>query len=616
MAGNLARGNDLNIGQGWALKVVAFLGALFLITPLVILIVFSFNDSRTLTHWEGFSLRWYAAIFKDAGLWVSLKNSLVVAIVSTLITTVIATMGALLIGKYNFKGRALFQNLLYVPIILPEIIFGVALLALFMLINFPLGILSIICAHITFSFPFATLVILSSVVNLPPSLEEASLDLGASRWQTFKWVVLPNIMTGVVSGAMFAFTLSIDDFIVTFFTAGVGASTLPLKIYSMIKYGLTPSINAISTVLIVFTVVALYATDKLQKSKSIGKRFKIALASGFLVVVLSLIIIPMTMKDNKTVNLYNYSEYIDTDLLDKFKAETGISVNIDFYTDNEDMLSRLKMGVTGYDIVVPTGYMIKIMKEAGMLAPLDFSNIPNIKYISSNVRKLDFDTTGNYYINYVYGFTGIVYNSDKIHDPISSWGDLWNPAYKGNILMVDDMREVYYAACKKIGKPFDDNPETLKEAFSQLVAQKPLVMKYESNATEEMMKSGDAWIAQTWNGVIQKVCESDPKFKLCVPREGLLFFFDNLAVLSTSPNKKNAELFINFMLRPENSAANMKKIRYAMPNEAARALLDSSLRFNPVVFPVLPESSKIEIIRDWGDFNKVLDKAWTELKVR
>ena len=615
MAGNLARGNDLNIGQGWVLKLVAFLGALFLITPLVILIVFSFNDSTTLTHWEGFSLRWYAAIFKDEGLWISLKNSLVVAIVSTIITTIIATMGALLIGKYNFRGRALFQNLLYVPVIIPEIIFGVALLALFMLINFPLGIVSIICAHITFSFPFATLVILSKVVNLPPSLEEASLDLGASRWQTFKWVVLPNIMTGVVSGAMFAFTLSIDDFIVTFFTAGVGSSTLPLKIYSMIKYGLTPSINAISTVLIVFTVVALYATDKLQKSTRIGKKFKIALASGFLVVVLSLIVIPMTMKDNKTVNLYNYSEYIDSNLIDKFKAETGITVNIDYYTDNEDMLSRLRMGVTGYDIVVPAGYMIKIMKEAGMLAPLDFNNIPNNKYIKNNVRKLEFDTTGNYYNTYAYGFTGIVYNSDKIHDPFSSWGDLWNTAYKGNILMVDDMREVYFAACKKIGKPYDDNPE-IKEAFAQLVEQQLHVMKYESNATEELMKSGDAWIAQTWNGAIQKVCESDPKFKLCIPREGLLFFFDNLAILSTSPNKKNAELFINFMLRPENSAANMKKIKYAMPNEEARALLDSSLRFNPVVFPELPESSKIETIRDLGEFNKVLDKAWTGLKVR
>ena len=615
MAGNLARGNDLNIGQGWVLKLVAFLGALFLITPLVILIVFSFNDSTTLTHWEGFSLRWYAAIFKDEGLWISLKNSLVVAIVSTIITTIIATMGALLIGKYNFRGRALFQNLLYVPVIIPEIIFGVALLALFMLINFPLGIVSIICAHITFSFPFATLVILSKVVNLPPSLEEASLDLGASRWQTFKWVVLPNIMTGVVSGAMFAFTLSIDDFIVTFFTAGVGSSTLPLKIYSMIKYGLTPSINAISTVLIVFTVVALYATDKLQKSTRIGKKFKIALASGFLVVVLSLIVIPMTMKDNKTVNLYNYSEYIDSNLIDKFKAETGITVNIDYYTDNEDMLSRLRMGVTGYDIVVPAGYMIKIMKEAGMLAPLDFNNIPNNKYIKNNVRKLEFDTTGNYYITYAYGFIGIVYNSDKIHDPISSWGDLWNPAYKGNILMVDDMREVYFAACKKIGKPYDDNPE-IKEAFAQLVEQQLHVMKYESNATEELMKSGDAWIAQTWNGAIQKVCESDPKFKICIPREGFLFFFDNLAILSTSLNKKNAELFINFMLRPENSAANMKKIKYAMPNEEARALLDSSLRFNPVVFPELPESSKIETIRDLGEFNKVLDKAWTGLKVR
>jgi len=181
MAGNLARGNDLGIGQGKGLKLLTWFGVLFLLLPLIILIVFSFNEARTGTHWSGFSLKWYRAVFHDANLWVAVKNSLIIACISTMVSTILGTMGALVLAKYRFRGKKLFQNILYVPVIVPEILFGVSLLAIFMLIKFPLGILSVICAHITFTFPFVTMVILPKVINMPGSLEEASLDLGASR---------------------------------------------------------------------------------------------------------------------------------------------------------------------------------------------------------------------------------------------------------------------------------------------------------------------------------------------------------------------------------------------------------------------------------------------------
>jgi spermidine/putrescine transport system permease protein len=536
--------------------------------------------------------------------------------VSTFFTTILGTMGAMLLGKYRFRGRELFQNLLYVPVILPEIIFGVALLALFMLIRFPLGMTSIICGHITFSFPFATLIILAKVNNLPPALEEASLDLGANRWQTFFRVILPNISPGVVSGALFAFTLSIDDFIVTFFTAGVGSSTLPLKIYSLIKYGITPSINAISTILIVFTVLALVLADRLQKSERIGKKVKLAIGGLFLLIILGLIVVPLFSGRQQKLHIYNFSTYLDDSLIADFEKETGIEVSLDYYNDNEELLSRLQMGVGGYDLIFPSGYMVKIMKSRGLIAPIDFRNIPNYRHINPVFRKLSYDTTGKYYIPYAYGFTAIVYNSDLIRDSIDSWNAMWDERYRENILMLDDMREVFWATYRMMGMTFDSDTVKLQKALEMLIKQKPLLKKYESNATQEMMLSGDVWIAQTWNGLIARLNGIDKKFRLCWPKEGVTFFVDNVCIPSTSPHKKNAEKFLNFLLDPAHSARNMQVIRYAMPNEAARMLLDDELRNSVIIFPEINDPSQLEVMHDMGEFNKRLDRAWTELKVK
>ncbi len=616
MAGNLSRGNDLRIGQGIGLKMMTLLGVFFLLLPLIILVVFSFNDSRTVTHWTGFSLKWYASVMNDGSLWLAVKNSLVIAIVSTFFTTILATMAAMLLGKYRFRGRELFQNMLYVPVILPEIIFGVALLALFMLVNFPLGLTSIICGHITFSFPFATLIILGKVNNLPPSIEEASLDLGANRMQTFFRVILPYISPGVVSGALFAFTLSIDDFIVTFFTAGVGSSTLPLKIYSLIKFGVTPSVNAISTILIVFTVVALVLADRLQKSERIGKKVKLAVGGVFLAIILFLILMPLFSQVDKKLNIYNFSNYLDEVLIRDFKKQTGIDVSLDYYNDNEELLSRLQMGVGGYDLIFPSGYMVKMLHERGLIAPIDQKQVPNAAYLNPLFRRLSYDTTGRFYLPYAYGYTAIVYNSEKIRDTVDSWSAMWNPAYRENILMLDDMREVFWTAYKYLGQPFDTDTAKLSRAFDLLAKQKPLLKKYESNATYEMMLSGDVWIAQTWNGLIARLNAADPKFRLSFPKEGVIFFVDNICIPATAPHKKNAEKFINFLLEPANAARNMTAIKYAMPHPEGKKLLEPALRDNRIIFYEPADDSELEVIRDLGPFNKKLDRAWTELKVR
>lgn len=614
MAGNLARGNDLNIGQGKVLKGFTIFGLIFLMLPLIILVVFSFNESKTVTHWTGFSLKWYQAVFQDTSMWLAVKNSMIIAVVSTIFTTILGTMSAIVIAKHAFRGKQLFQNLLYVPVILPEIIFGVSLLALFMLLGFPLGILSVIVAHITFSFPFVTMIVLAKVLNLPNSLEEASLDLGADKWQTFVRVILPNISSGIVSGALFAFTLSIDDFVITFFTAGVGASTLPLKIYSLIKFGMTPAINAVSTILILFTIIALYLSNKLQNSQRIGKKFRMSVLIGFGLIIFAVLIAPLFNQNEKQLNIYNYSGYLDEGVIKDFEKEYGIKVSLDYYNDNEELLSKLQMGVAGYDLIVPSGYMVKIMISRGLLAEINRENISNYGFLNKNMQNLSYDPEGRYSVPYAYGTTGIVYNSEKIQKEVTGWNILWDESLKGKITMLDDVKETFFAAMAYNGDSYMADSVSLTKARDALIRQKPLLKKYESNAVEDLMLSEDVWIAHAWNGQAARLNAMDSKFKYVLPKEGASFWSDNLCIPANSEHQDEAELFIDFLLRPENSARNMTSIAYAMANDSARLLLDSAMRFNYIIFPDENQIKQLSIVEDLGEFNKVIDRAWTEVK--
>ncbi len=240
-------------------------GYIFLWAPIIILIVFSFNSSRFVSSWEGFSLRWYGELFKDAAMGTALKNSLIVAFVSTLLSTVFGTMVSLVMERHRFPGKMAFDALLYLPIIIPDIAMAVMLLLFFVLSKFGLSLMTIIISHVAFNISFVAVVVRSRLVGFDRSLEEAAQDLGANELQTFWHVTLPLLMPGILGGALLAFTLSLDDFVITFFTAGVGSTTLPLRIYSMVKLGVTPEINAISTLLVVASMSLLLVSLFLQR---------------------------------------------------------------------------------------------------------------------------------------------------------------------------------------------------------------------------------------------------------------------------------------------------------------------------------------------------------------
>jgi spermidine/putrescine transport system permease protein len=243
------------------LWLAAAAGYAFLYVPLVIVVVYSFNDSRLNAEWVGFTLDWYYKLFHNEDMLAAAGNSLIIAVVASLASTLLGTMAGVAMHRYKLK---LLPILVLTPIAIPEILMGVSLLIFFVLLNFTLGLLSVALAHIAFCIGFVAIVVRSRLAGMDESLTEAARDLGATPWHAFRYVTLPLIMPGVLAGALMAFTLSIDDFVITFFTAGAGTVTLPLQIYSMIKIAVTPEVNAVSTLLMLLTLALIIVASRLS----------------------------------------------------------------------------------------------------------------------------------------------------------------------------------------------------------------------------------------------------------------------------------------------------------------------------------------------------------------
>jgi spermidine/putrescine transport system permease protein len=246
-----------------ALVAAAVAGYAFLYIPLVIVVAYSFNDSRLNAEWVGFTLGWYDKLFHNEGMLVAAGNSLLIGLVASLVSTVLGTMAGVALYRYPMW---LLSLLVLAPIAIPEILMGVSLLIFFVLLNLTLGLVSVALAHIAFCIGFVAIVVRARLAGMDESLTEAARDCGATPWQAFRYVTLPLIMPGVVAGALMAFTLSIDDFVITFFTAGAGTVTLPLEIYSMIKIAVTPEVNAVSTLLMLLTLALIIAASRLSPS--------------------------------------------------------------------------------------------------------------------------------------------------------------------------------------------------------------------------------------------------------------------------------------------------------------------------------------------------------------
>jgi len=586
----------------------------FLYAPLVVLVVFSFNAGRLSGAWEGFTWEWYARLLANPQVIMSLRNSLLVAFLTTAVCTALGTAAALAFHRWRMARPGPVEALLLLPMVVPEIVLASALLLFFAAVGLRLGLLTVVLAHLSFSLSYAVIVVRARLAGFDRSLEEAAMDLGARPWRTFLKVTLPGIAPGVLAAALLVFALSIDDYVVTSFVAGVGATTLPLHIYSMVKSGISPEINAVSTLLLLATSLLLLAAFLLERGRMRG-----AVLPGL--AGLGLLLWPFALArpaggGERVLNLFIWSGYIAPETVRKFEQRTGARVNLDLYDSNEALLAKVQAGGAGYDVLCPSNYVIEVLIRQDLLQALDHRALPHLVNLDPRFFDLRFDRGNRYSVPYFWGTAGIGYNRRRVGE-VDSWAALWDARYRGRVLMLDDARETFGAVLKWTGHSLNaTEPVLLRRAQELLFAQKPLVRAYNSSNYEDVLLSGDVWLAQGWNGQFAKVMDQDPDLAYVVPREGSSLFLDSLVIPAGAPHPELAHAFIDFTLEAEIAAEICATMQYSTPNRAAVPLLPEAVRRNAAVFPPPEVTARAELIEDIGEATLLYDRLWTEVKTR
>ncbi len=321
--------------------------------------------------------------------------------------------------------------------------------------------------------------------------------------------------------------------------------------------------------------------------------------------------------DNGVVNIYNWGEYIDEDLLVKFEEETGIKVVYDTFDSNESMYVKLKNGGVSYDLLIPSDYMIERMIKEDMLQPLNFDNIPNYKYIRDDVKGLSYDPNEQYTVPYFWGTVGILYNANIVTDEVNSWDILWDEKYSGEIFMYDSQRDSIMVALKKLGYSLNStDPQQLEEAKQLLLDQKPLVQSYFGDPIRDKMIGEEGVLAVVYSGDAMYCMMENENLAYAIPKEGSNTWFDSMVIPKNAENKENAEAFINFMSNPENSLANTEYIGYSTVNTNTYEMLEDDMKQLSVYWPKEEELINNEVYTSLNNEDSALyDKIWTEVLV-
>ena len=590
-------------------RILMALVFLFLYAPIFILIIFSFNAGTSSSVWKGFSLNWYAELFHNRLIMQSVYTTLLVSLLATVIATIAGTFAAIGFYAMRRKVRDPLLAVNNIPMMNADIVTGVSLCLLFVvlfgfwnsiaewvnsvqtLITLPtklsMGFGTLLIAHICFNIPYVILSVGPKLRQMDRNLIDAAQDLGCTWMQAFWKVIIPEIKPGIVSGALTAFTMSIDDFIISYFTAGTSASTLAMTIYGMTKKRVSPEINAISTLLFV-TVLVLLAIVNLREShaKRRGKAHRavsrrghkvlrgIAAGAAACALVAVLIVTGRSANTERVVNVCSWGEYIDESLIDEFEQKTGITVNYQTAESNEALYSLIEMGGADFDVIVPSDYMVARLIDEGLLAELDYDNIPNYALIGEQYKGLSYDPENKYTVPYTWGTLGIIYNTTMVDEEITSWDAMFDTKYAGQVLMINNSRDAMAAALLDLGYSINTTDEgELQEAFELLAGAKKngVYQAFVMDQVFQKMEGGNAAIAMYYAGDYLTMLENNEDLRFVIPDEGSNWFVDAMCVLKTSQHKAEAEEWINFIASTTSNLANMDYIWYASPNTEALA---------------------------------------------
>ena len=599
-------------------RILTILMFIFLYIPMAVLIVASFNTGKDIAHFEGFTLQRYVELFQDAHLLQLLRNSIVISVISTATATAFGTVAA--VGIHNLKPRMrnVVMNLTNIPMTNPDIVTGVSLSLLFVFVGTrmlgqrdSLTFWTLLIAHITFSLPYVILNVMPKLQQMDNSLTDAAMDLGCTPLQAFFKVTLHEIMPGIVSGAIMAFTMSLDDFVISYFVSGLDFVTLPVEIYSYTKKPIQPKIYAMFTLLFLLIFVLMVTMNLLQirsdrtktarrsKAESKGMRtFKRVCAfacAALLLLGFGYLFLAPHAQEQITLNVYNWGQYIadgsddSMEVIAEFeKRYPNIKVNYSTYDSNEIMYSKLANGGITVDVIIPSDYMIARLIQEDMLLPLNFDNIPNYRYIDESFKGTAYDPENIYSVPYTWGTVGIIYNTKYVDEAdVTGWELLWNEDYAGKILMFGNSRDAFGVAQYMLGYDVNTVDEAeLQHCAQVLKEQKPVLQQYVMDEIFAIMQNEEAWIAPYYAGDCLTMMGENEDLAFYLPQnQGFNLFIDAMCIPSCAKEKEAAELFINFLCDPEIAGANMDWICYSTPLTAAKEYMDPETVSDPVSYP-------------------------------
>ena len=545
---------------------IAYIVVLFVFfyLPIVVTMIYSFNDSKSLTNFSGFSFRWYGRLIADSSIMKAVFVSVTIAIFATIISTVLGTLTAIGLCKSRKILREIVLNVNNVPIMSPDIVTAIGLMLLFSSIAMPKGYFTMLLAHVAFCTPFVITSVYPKVRSLDPAIADAAMDLGATPFQALMKVIIPMLKDGIFAGVLLAFTMSFDDFVISYFVTGNGVQNISILVYNMTKR-INPTINALSTIVILAIAIALIIS-KLIPDMMKNTMKKILIVGFFLLVGIS--IFAGTRGSNRTLRIFNAGEYIDPELIEAFEKENDCKVIYETFDSNESMYTKLKSGAK-YDLLVPSDYMIERLIKEDMLQPVDWEMVENTEDLNPQIMNLAYDPGNQYSVPYFCGSVGILYDTTVVDekDLDDGWELLRNTKYKGNIYMYDSERDSFMVALKALGYSMNtDNKDEIQEAFKWLTEQKKSMnVVYVGDEVMDNMISGIKALAVVYSGDGAYVIAENEDMDYFEPEEGTNVWCDAMVLTKECEDTDLAYKFMSFMLDYENAKANSVFVGYTSP---------------------------------------------------
>ena len=572
--------------NNWFGKAMMIASLIFFYLPIVFMMVFSFNNSKSLTHFTGFSLRWYAAMLKNRGMMESLYITILVAVLATAVSTVVGTITAIGLSQSTKRIRRFVSQVDDFPLMNPDIVTAIGLMLLFITFQVPKGFMTMLLAHIAFCIPYVILSVMPKVRSLDPNLADAAMDLGATPFQAIRQVIVPQIMPGIISGALIAFTMSFDDFIISYFVTGRGVKNLSIMVYTMSKR-VNPSVNAISTLvvlLVTFILITVNIRPLLKKdTEETSSEFqpkkampKIVLGVVAVAVVILSIFGVRNVKPlpyaGQELHIYMPGEYISEDIVMNFEEETGAKVIMDNFDSNEQMYIKVANGEQ-YDLLIPSDYMIQRLIEEDLLQPLDQKRIKKtMDKIDPEVKDLAYDPNNKYSLPYFWGTVGISYDTEKVSlEELEEQGFsiFLNEKYKGDIYLYDSERDSFMMALKALGYSMNtDDSAQLQEAYQWLV-QCVQTMEPEIVTDEiiDNMAQARKALGLVYSGDATYIMDENDQMGYYMPKEGTNIWTDAMVIPKTADQVDLAYEFMAYITNKEPATINSEYVGYTSPNK-------------------------------------------------